>query len=93
MLTVMPLGIFPASAANYSGVCGPNLTWQLNTNTGVLTVAGNGKMYDYSGYTAPWYSQRGNIKTVIINSGVTSLLCELVDSILNKGYSLFGCIL
>ena len=56
-----------------SGTCGDNLTWDL-TN-GVLTISGTGRMTDwvmYSSY-APWNSYRGNITSVIIGNGVTSI--------------------
>lgn len=31
----------------YSGTCGDNLTWALNPDTGLLTISGEGAMYDY----------------------------------------------
>ena len=55
-----------------SGTCGTNLTWDLTD--GVLTILGSGNMTNYSASsTAPWDSLRSSIKTVIINSGVTSI--------------------
>ena len=36
------------SAASYSGKCGDNLTWSLDTSTGVLNITGTGDMRDYS---------------------------------------------
>lgn len=67
-----------ASAATYSGICGAdgsNVTWNLNTETGVLMISGTGAMkdYDYYGSPAPWYSYRSSVKTVTIGSGVTSI--------------------
>jgi uncharacterized protein YjdB len=63
-------------------------TWEIGANNpadiiatlenGVLTISGNGAMQDFTwnetvGYTTPWYSQRNNIRTVIIESGVTHI--------------------
>ena len=54
-----------------SGTCGENLTWELNLETGTLTISGTGKMADYSNNN-PWYSN-DNIKSVIIEDGITSI--------------------
>ena len=56
-----------------SGTCGTNLTWNLDTESGTLTISGTGAMKDYSSSTVPWYSFRSSIKTVIIEDGVTSI--------------------
>ncbi len=61
----------PASAAS-SGTCGENLTWTLDDN-GTLTISGTGAMTNYSSSSAPWYVNRGSIKTVVIKDGVTSI--------------------
>ena len=59
-----------------SGNCGNNggnVTWTLDSD-GVLTISGTGEMKDYvSSDSAPWYSQRKNIKNVQILDGVTSI--------------------
>lgn len=34
---------FNASAEDYSGTCGDNLTWTLDTSTGALTISGTGR--------------------------------------------------
>ncbi len=62
------------SAAS-SGKCGTNVTWTLDDN-GTLIISGAGAMYYYSSDDAPWYSYRNNIKTVIIQDGVTSIVDE-----------------
>ncbi len=59
-----------------AGTCGDNLTWLL-TEDGTLTISGTGDMYDYintdSSY-APWYdSYHGDVVSVIIEDGVTSI--------------------
>ena len=40
-------GAFEVDAATYSGSCGDNVSWTLNTDTGVLEIFGEGKMEDY----------------------------------------------
>ena len=36
-----------------------------------LTITGSGDMTDYASGGAPWYSENSNIKTIVINEGVT----------------------
>ena len=63
-------------AETYSGICGDNLTWTLDTETGVFTVSGSGAMKNYTYNTkpnTPWYSYRTSISTVTIEDGVTSI--------------------
>ena len=58
----------------YSGTCGDNLTWELNTEDSTLTISGSGAMKDYYDFSSvPWYSHSSYINSVIINSGVTSI--------------------
>ncbi len=40
---------------------------------GVLTVSGNGAMTDYAAQTAPWYAQRDQITSVVVEEGVTAI--------------------
>ena len=69
ILSIIPL---TASAATYSGTCGDNLTWEL-TIDGTLSIFGIGNMYDYTSTTQPWNSCKSEIKSIIINEGVTSI--------------------
>ena len=58
-----------------SGACGENLTWTLN-DEGVLTISGEGEMLNYSASgsaSAPWYSYRESIISVVIGEGVTTI--------------------
>jgi len=55
-----------------SGTCGANLTWKL-TNNGLLTISGSGAMDDYGLFSSPWNFYRNSIKTVVIDSGVTTI--------------------
>ena len=55
-----------------SGTCGDNLTW--NLDDGTLTISGTGDMTDYGGYWSfPWHLLEKNIKTLVIDNGVTSV--------------------
>ena len=93
----------PEPSNKQTGSCGDNVTYSLDTETGVLTISGTGKMKDYSGEDSPFY-QNSNIKSVIIENGVTSIgnlafsscnsLIEvsLPSSIISLGVSAFsGC--
>lgn len=64
---------FKAAASTYNGTCGENLTWALDTDSGELNITGTGAMDDWEQGEAPWYSYRSNIKTINIESGVTSI--------------------
>ena len=61
--------------ATTTGSCGTNVTYTLNTDTGLLSISGTGAMYDYvnSSNLPPWYTNRTTIKEVVIDSGVTSI--------------------
>ncbi|MBQ9492870.1 MAG: leucine-rich repeat protein [Oscillibacter sp.] len=68
----------PATAATVlaSGECGAQgnaVTWTLDRD-GLLTVSGTGAMYDYSNAEdVPWYAYREQVKSVSIQSGVTTV--------------------
>ena len=74
--------LFPlAVSADDSGTCGENLTYTFIEATKTLTISGVGPMQDYVvsypyDEAAPWFSYRANIKTVIIEEGVTSIGIE-----------------
>ena len=66
------------NAETYSGTCGAegdgsNLTWSLDTETGVLKIEGRGEMKDYSFRGTPWYNYCSGIKNAKIGDGVTSI--------------------
>ena len=64
-----------------SGTCGDNLTWTLD-DEGTLTISGTGEMASYSyNSNAPWYSNKANIYSVVIEDGVTSI----------GNYAFYGC--
>ncbi len=74
-------------AETYTGTCGDNVNWSLDTNTGALYIAGSGPMYNYEfvkPFGSPWRSENLNknkIKTVTIAKGVTSI----------GDYAFYGC--
>lgn len=69
------LAIFapPAEAAEYNGSCGDNLTWTLDTDTGLLEISGTGAMTDWEWHESPWDIHRDSIRTVRIHDGVINI--------------------
>ena len=54
--------------------CGNNLTATLNLDTQVLRISGEGSMYDYNDESeAPWAKYNKQIKSVIVDEGVSSI--------------------
>lgn len=65
----------------FEGECGDSLTWELDKDTGVLTVSGVGDMYNYKQYGAPWYASRDFIKALTVGDRVTGI----------GEYAFYGC--
>ena len=63
--------------SDYSGSCGENCTYSFDSATGILTISGTGDMTDYTDSSAPetkpWLYLRDNIKSIIVEEGVTSV--------------------
>ena len=58
----------------YSGTCGANLYWELDSETGVLEITGTGDMDNWTYYShSPWRGYNTDFKTVLIGEGVTSI--------------------
>lgn len=55
-----------------SGKCGDNLTWVLD-DEGILTISGTGDMYDYPSYTSSPWRYRDDVKSAVIEYGVTGI--------------------
>lgn len=71
ILSVMPLAY---ATSNLSGTCGDNLTWSYDENTHTLTISGSGMMKNYGyGYIVPWEDLAGEVTTVAIRDGVSSI--------------------
>ncbi|MBQ7581175.1 MAG: leucine-rich repeat protein [Clostridia bacterium] len=71
-----------SAAVVEAGQCGENVYYSLDTN-GTLTISGTGDMYEYGlNSSNPFYRNNRNIKSVIIEDGVTSIPTD----------SFFGCI-
>ena len=53
------------------GTCGDKAEWKLEN--GVLTISGTGDIDSYSETGAPWYKYGGQIRTITVESGITSI--------------------
>ena len=77
LCALLPQAALTASAATYSGSCGAagdNLTWSLDTETGLLTITGSGAMADYTySNPAPWYDYRELITAISLPEGLISI--------------------
>ena len=79
---LMTLFVFSISAEVYIGNCGANgsnITFSLDTETGILSIAGEGEMKDYT-YSnelyyadTPWISYRNLIRQIKIDNGITHI--------------------
>ena len=94
----LALSITSAKTEIKSGSCGTNVTWTLNTDTGLLKIEGTGAMKDYTStmnivdYTyyssSPWDRYRSKILNIEITDGVTTFgnnafyNCENLNSII-----------
>ena len=58
-----------------TGTCGDNLTWSYDTDTKALTIEGSGAMNDYNNSSSyqPWAQVRGEILSVSLPEGLTSM--------------------
>ena len=69
IISILPVVALTTYAAS-SGKCGPNATWSLDTETGILEITGSGEMT-----SIPWsdYTYRKYIKTVMIGDSITNI--------------------
>ncbi|MGN0545920.1 MAG: leucine-rich repeat protein [Acutalibacteraceae bacterium] len=87
-LTVGAVNIAPkVKALDINYQCGDNITWSLDTATGVLRLDGTGETYTYPFYNAPWLNYRSYIKSIIFSEGITVLSGNLFQN-LNKVVSI-----
>ena len=102
MLLTITSGLnLTAYADVQTGSCGDNVTYSLDTETGVLTISGTGDMADYSVSDNSPFHDNASIKSVVIESGVTSIgewafdYCKsltsvtIPDSVTSIGYASF----
>lgn len=69
---ILALMVGVVTMFSQNGTCGENVTWDL-TN-GVLTISGTGPMTNfYWPNFGPWDSQRLDIKSIVINDGITNI--------------------
>ena len=75
MLLTITSGLnLTAYADVQTGKCGDNVTYSLDTSTGVLTISGKGNMTNYTSLSKKNpFNQNPNIKSVDIKNGVTSI--------------------
>ncbi len=63
-----------AFAAEQDNKCGDDVTWALDTVSGVLTLTGTGETYSYTGLEkAPWQKYATYIKSIEIGEGITHI--------------------
>lgn len=74
MYIAVLITVLPVSAAETSGTCGENVTWEFDASTGVMTISGSGPIQDFQKYTdASWNEIRAEVKKVVIEDGVTAI--------------------
>ena len=76
LLCVMLAAILPTFAQQTNGFCGAerdNLTWNFDSETGELSISGEGEMMYLEMFEAPWEALKDSVKSVRIGSGVTSV--------------------
>ncbi len=84
LVSLVLIFVFVAAPVSYAaeskteGKCGPSLYWNFDSSKGVLTISGEGPMYDYAHFSntvdaAPYSVDRAKIKRVIIEEGCTKI--------------------
>ena len=68
------LGTTENSSGIVSGSCGTKATWTYNTETGALIISGTGATTKYKSTQArPWEAYKDDIKSVVVNKGITKI--------------------
>ena len=77
LLALLPTAAFAEDSTKIKYDCGKNgdnVIATLDTVTGVMTISGTGAMADYVVENdQPWYGQKGSIKKIVIENGVTTI--------------------
>lgn len=87
MMVSLVSAIAGAESVADSGTCGENITWTLDSE-GTLTISGKGEIKDYYySQPSPFYNN-SNIKTVVIENGITGIgsnlfyYCKSITSVI-----------
>lgn len=101
-LLVVLMPAMKTEAADLSGKCGENASWELSD--GVLTIKGTGDTFSYEIFELPWEDEVEKIKAFVVEDGITSVgnrYCDgaknlisvsLPESVTSIGDSVFwGC--
>ena len=73
---IQPMGQNAEITEVHSGEAGDNITWTLDTSTGVLTLSGTGAMWDWAwiwSSDVPWVAYVRSITSVVIADGITCI--------------------
>lgn len=71
---ILGYGIPSYSGSSPSGMCGASVFWTLSLETGHMVISGSGNMTDWAlPDNQVWTSYRSNIKSVTVESSVTSV--------------------
>ena len=65
--------IEPDQAVYFSGVCGPELTWTLDTYNCHLQIQGRGEMTNYIWENSPWFELRWYVRSVSCQAEMTGI--------------------
>lgn len=72
LLSIVSCG--KAAPADANGDCGSGLTWSYSSETGVLSITGNGTMTDFASVAdQPWRNLASHTKTVTVSDGVQNI--------------------
>lgn len=69
--------------------CGSNVTWEFEPTTGVLTIKGSKEvtmMSDFTSGSTPWDENKDSVKSVVIESSVTTIGDNAFSSCPNLTY-------
>ncbi len=81
LLCLIPSVGFSVNAADTSGTCGSNLTWNYSSATGTLRISGMGEMVTFNSQRDfPWRSLKDSVSVLEIGEGVTGISGAAFDS-------------
>lgn len=84
IFSVLFLTGITANAQTLSGSFRNSFRWELDTETGVLTISGDGMITDNGGnFSYPWNDYKDSIKSVIVENGVQNIPYHAFSSCVN----------